>query len=343
MAATTNDYYALLDVARDASTEEIRAAIKKQRTVWSTRASLPGAAGEGARQNVELITEAEKILLDAGKRAAYDVELAGAKETKQGDIPKGEKDWLEMAWRYYEESDWEMARSAAKKATGQQSKNVIAWYLAGEIYKRLNDYENANEAAYEAILLDEDNPFAYGLRGDVYLLQKGSTKKALEQYEKMKARAAGNPEALQTAVEHIAFAKSIVIADQLDPVVNSIPETFQYNQAIMDQLRSVLSKLEDGHAKVKKLYDGLSSPSAWAKGVFGDALKDIESHISACEESIAKGEEYVLLPGFLRLVVGGVVIALISLVANLIIGVFVGIAVAAFGVLVFRKPRYKVR
>jgi tetratricopeptide (TPR) repeat protein len=310
---------------------------------------------------VELITEAEKILLDADKRAAYDTELAGTKETKQVDIPEGEKDWLETTWRYYEESDWELARSSARKATSQQSKNVIAWYLAGEIYRELKDYENANEAAYEAILLDEENPYAYGLRGDVYLLQKNNEPKALEQYEKMKVKSDNYPDAYQYAVEHIAWLNGQRIANRLISINVSASVDVDFNENGLNKLRKeqsrlreALSTLKKGSSEVHEVYEKVNSPTNWAQKIFNDfflsidrRIENCEGSIQTCQRKINELEEYVINWGRAKNgIIAGIVLTLISLCGlsatpSAFFGVLVGIGIAVTGVAVNRKPKWQ--
>jgi tetratricopeptide (TPR) repeat protein len=67
------DYYELLEVARDASEEEIRAAITRQRRIWVRRQSSPDPERRAyAEQRVRYVDSAERILLDPVARRAYD-------------------------------------------------------------------------------------------------------------------------------------------------------------------------------------------------------------------------------------------------------------------------------
>ena len=68
-----DDYYALLELDRRASAEEIRTAIREQRRVWVRRQSSPDPDRRTlAEQRVRDLDAAEKVLLDAGSRAEYD-------------------------------------------------------------------------------------------------------------------------------------------------------------------------------------------------------------------------------------------------------------------------------
>ncbi|GAA2758123.1 tetratricopeptide repeat protein [Actinopolymorpha rutila] len=76
------DYYEILEVAPGASTEQIRAAITAQRRVWVRRQSSPDPERRAyAEQRVRDVDAAEKALLDAAARSAYDEKLARARRS----------------------------------------------------------------------------------------------------------------------------------------------------------------------------------------------------------------------------------------------------------------------
>lgn len=342
------NYYTLLEIEVSASEREISEAIKKQRTVWSSRSSREGATGDKARRNVEKITEAERILLDPARRAEYDKELLADKKPKPV-VPEGEKDWLHTAWRYCDDKDWEMARSAIRKATQQQPNNVEAWYLAGEIYIMLKDYTAANEASYEAILLDEDNPYAYGLRGDVFRF-KGDLDKASEQYKKMKARTGDYPKLKQVAIEHLALIAMLQVDKELDEGTKSLPDgEFYYNDSTMAAFSNAIEWLEYAKSKTEKIYNGIDNPSDWITGIYQEIIKSHHKRIAECTRIVNEGNESVTKwdkaggP-----VVIGVVIALIGFALLFsgcggvgIVLLLVGSSISAGSWAVYTKPRYK--
>ena len=125
------NYYEILRVDHSANVEEINAAIKKQRTLWSSRIPRGGTMGARARQILSMIGEAEETLLDSSKRAAYDATLSG--ENIHQDNAPGEKNWLDILYSYYDQHDWEMAGQAVERATMQQPDNPKAWFLAAII------------------------------------------------------------------------------------------------------------------------------------------------------------------------------------------------------------------
>lgn len=74
------DYYRLLDLERSCSPHEIRQRLKEKRRLWTDRQNAPKLEQRHeAANNLQLIPELEKALLNASNRAAYDRELGIAR------------------------------------------------------------------------------------------------------------------------------------------------------------------------------------------------------------------------------------------------------------------------
>ncbi len=71
------DYYAVLKVPRDASTEDIQDALRQENMKWSRRSNnAPRAADRHeAEQRVELLAQAKSVLTDPARRAQYDASI----------------------------------------------------------------------------------------------------------------------------------------------------------------------------------------------------------------------------------------------------------------------------
>ena len=70
------NYYELLEIPQNADKATIEQAIRKTRRVWNNRANNPDVTIRAeAERHVKEIAEAEKILLDVGKRQEYDEQL----------------------------------------------------------------------------------------------------------------------------------------------------------------------------------------------------------------------------------------------------------------------------
>ena len=89
------NYYELLEIPQNADRAAIEQAIKKTRRVWNNRANNPDAAIRAeAEMHVKEIADAEKILLDEGKRQAYDEQLRQAPKNDVVDqTPSDNSDW----------------------------------------------------------------------------------------------------------------------------------------------------------------------------------------------------------------------------------------------------------
>ncbi len=74
-----DDLYSILKVSRTASADEIRSAIHRELRVWTQRTNAPVMEKrQEAERMIKLITEAEPILCDPGRRADYDRRLDAA-------------------------------------------------------------------------------------------------------------------------------------------------------------------------------------------------------------------------------------------------------------------------
>lgn len=80
-----DDYYGLIKVSRDASTEDIQKAIRHQRISWSNRANIAAGAAdrEEAEERVKLLGEIKAVLTDPNCRARYDKTLPGNQQDKE--------------------------------------------------------------------------------------------------------------------------------------------------------------------------------------------------------------------------------------------------------------------
>jgi len=349
VAERTESYYTILAVEPTADADDIAAAIKKSRNVWTSRMSRPGALGDKARDYVTWINDAETILLDPAKRASYDQELAGGTTAKNNWAPKeDEQNWLDTAWRYYDENDMELAQAAARKATTQQPKNATAWVLAGEIHKLRGDYNSANEAAYEAVLVDEENPWAYQLRGDVYLMKSENSQKALEQYQKMEQKAHGNEAVVRAARGDQAIAKSYTLDTQVNAAEAALPEgTFAYNEAVMQRLESAKSKLTSLRGQYASLLNDLgTNPDERAKDILSNDVKGLDDEIREVDRLIADGNTRVInWFGFIKFLVPAIILVIIGIAIGnagaVIVCLLIGGGLGALGWVSNSKPKWK--
>lgn len=310
MAEKVN-YYELLGVAREASADEIRAAIKKQRTIWSNRASRGGTVGAEAQNKVKLIGEAEKTLLDAAARAAYDQSLNDAPEKTW--VKEGERDWLQVAQQYIQDGDVKMAEAAIEQAEQQQADNPEVWDAAILIYESLeegSDWNRVERAATQAILLDPNNAFGYAARGDVYN-NKDDDDRARQQYQKAYelGQAQGDQAITQYAQETLVLMD---ISDlfssqgaQLDNRYNAVlsdsgfvsytKENKEELASVRNGYRTLLNRVDELSAKVK-------NPGSNFQQKVRAAKSELESSADKIDEMLGKENDALRKPIILNVV-----------------------------------------
>ena len=161
------DYYTLLGVQRSSDADEIREAIKRERTKWSGRVPTRGVE---ARQVLSRINAAEKTLLDPQRRKKYDEELDKAAEG-----------WPEQAAQFCAAGMSDFALMAVENAILENPRDIEVWKLAADIYfalgmdKELDEDqvekldEKLDKAIQQLFAIDPKDPMSYELRGDVAL------------------------------------------------------------------------------------------------------------------------------------------------------------------------------
>lgn len=168
------DYYKLLNVEPSASADEIQAAIKKVRRVWNTRSTNPNADIRAeAEQCIRDIAQAEKILLDAGERAKYDVALSQScnsapTSTTSSQQQYNDNSWLDQASYFRNRGDYISLSQLAQNVVNAQPQNELAWYILGDAHYYQDNAVEAERCCLQSIRL-EPNDMAYETLGFVYM------------------------------------------------------------------------------------------------------------------------------------------------------------------------------
>lgn len=164
------NYYELLEVARNASNDEISSAIKKARRLWNNRANNPDAKIRAeAELRVREIAEAENILLDDAKRAEYNKQLAENRKTApSGTGAEVNDDWEEEYFTAYDRDMIEFAVQLAHRAVQANDRDGRAWFLYGEALRRNDRTQEAIAALQRATILSPRDAGAYRQLGFAY-------------------------------------------------------------------------------------------------------------------------------------------------------------------------------
>ena len=152
------NYYELLEIPQGADKSAIEQAIKKTRRVWNNRANNPDAAIRAeAEMHVKEIADAEKILLEEGKRQAYDEQLRQAPQNDAVDqASSNDSDWEEDFFQAYNRDMNDYAAQIAQRVIHMNEKNGRAWFLYGEALRRGGNLAQGIDALKRASLLSDD-------------------------------------------------------------------------------------------------------------------------------------------------------------------------------------------
>jgi len=173
------NYYERFGIPRDADEGEIRKRIHQELRKWSNRTNAPQMERrQEAERMVQLLEEAEEILLDPDKRAAYDRQLAAASRlqtsarreqastasrTGTGTVTPVET-IISRGTELLEQNRVADTIVLARQATEQDPHNPDAWALLAHAKKEWGEPEQAVEAFRRAIeLKPNDGRYYYGL------------------------------------------------------------------------------------------------------------------------------------------------------------------------------------
>ena len=180
------NYYELLGLNQDASTEEIEAKLKDRKRIWTQRQNAPKPEQQQeASNNLRMVPDIEANLLDPEKRSAYDQELRTAPQEKTSvDASKIEADDLiKEGLRLLSVGNIPDALMVATRATEIQGDNPDAWALLGYTHAKWGEIDKAIYEYDRAInIRPNDASFYYDL-GSIYE-EVEKWQDAMKQYER---------------------------------------------------------------------------------------------------------------------------------------------------------------
>ncbi len=166
------NYYELLEIAQNASKDEISSAIRKMRRVWNNRANNPdGRIRAEAEQHIREIAEAEQILLDDSSRREYNQKLSQSpNDSNQNNSSFDDSaDWEDEYFQAYDRELNDYAAQIAQKAIYVNDKNGKAWLLYGEALRRGGNCEGAIGPLQRASILLPNDAKVYRQLGFAFL------------------------------------------------------------------------------------------------------------------------------------------------------------------------------
>lgn len=168
MSDHIDNYYAILDIEPGADSETIEAAIKAARKRWRQQQGSPDQERRSlAEQRMSQLEAARDILLDANRRAQYDVALTQQLSAVPEAVQESGTNWGERAKQYYNDGDIRNAFTAAKKGTDVDSENVTTWMYYVLAAQDLKRWEDADFASAELVNRLPRVHSSHDLRGGV--------------------------------------------------------------------------------------------------------------------------------------------------------------------------------
>ena len=275
------DYYTLLGVQRSSDADEIREAIKRERTKWSGRVPTRGVE---ARQVLSRINAAEKTLLDPQRRKKYDEEL-----------DKAAVGWPERAAQFCAAGMSDLASSAVENAIRDDPRDIEVWKLAADIYFSMRtdgglDEERDKElieeldrkldkAIQQLFAIDPKDPMSYELRGDVAL--KDYSKEAPSDPYSLLHQ--GFPIALAGIPYHsCSLTSAAKLYEQMVQTGDIYGDTRMKNVA---HAKHAICTAQTFWSRITKAYSRIQSdPIETSRTEITELRASIESHFSGCPD-----------------------------------------------------------
>lgn len=218
-AGSSAGLYEVLGVESGAPEGAIRAAITEQRRAWRRRTASPeiGVRHEAERRMKQL-DDAERVLLDAASRRAYDEQLRTGRPVSRP--TSSDSNWLVKAAQQIESGQHEIAAFTARHAVEADPENPYAWSVLASAASGAGDLHTAMNAIEKAIGLDPENAALYFTRGTIYTAA-GEHGRALASY-----RAASG-----LSTRNVQYREAVVAALQaMGQLDNAIAEAMAFYQ-----------------------------------------------------------------------------------------------------------------
>jgi len=187
------NYYEILEVSPQATPEQIKEAVKRQRRTWIKRQQAPSIERQReAEDRVRTIDAAETTLLDPGARAQFDQRLASYVPPAVQQSTEEGVSWLVRAKEFMAHRDYPSAAYAARQATDHQASHHEAWAVRGRADLLIGKEDDAIFEFNEAIRIQPDEDEYHFDLGSVYE-SKGNDQQAMRCYERASALAPQKP------------------------------------------------------------------------------------------------------------------------------------------------------
>lgn len=161
------DYYSVLGVSRQATTDQIRLRFRQlARERHPDRFQGPEKAQ--AELDFQLLTEAANVLLHAERRRGHDMELLQPEEHRRMEEARMGKMLLQRGQLAYKSRNYVEAVENLDRAVREDPKNAFAWYFLARACSHNRRWQSrAVEAAATAAKLEPTNADYLHLAGNI--------------------------------------------------------------------------------------------------------------------------------------------------------------------------------
>jgi DnaJ-class molecular chaperone len=200
---TPRDFYAVLEVSRQATAEEIRSCFRKlARERHPDR--FQGPAKARAEEDFQLLTEAANVLLNPEKRRGHDVEIYQPEVHRRQEEAALAKMLMQRGRIAYKSGNHFEAVEAFDRAVREDPKNAFAWYFLARACSHNRRWLSRGVAAIETAVKLEPTNADYLQLGGAICAKANMTAKAEKYYQKALSWGADEAE-IQEALSRLDF------------------------------------------------------------------------------------------------------------------------------------------
>jgi len=294
------NYYMILGVPPNASTEDIQDAHKREERIWKKRAATSSDANvkDEALRRLTLLKEALDTLSNAQRRFTYGRQLEVSQNAPSSSPVPNEvspHNLIEQAKDYLAEANYFAAARVAREATIKLSDLAESWFILSRAKAGLRELNDAVYEAKRAIELYPANSKYYFNLGMIYE-ELGLWKEALVMYEQASQREPSESlYQLATGGVYIQTNQPTEAVSIIKHVYSTLPDDetvcYYYAQALITQAEAVpRDKSEEGYAitnaeEILQMRNCLNRASA-IKHLDQETkktIRDMEAHLNLME------------------------------------------------------------
>ncbi|MEG7965691.1 MULTISPECIES: tetratricopeptide repeat protein [Bacillus cereus group] len=272
------NYYELLQVDPNIGASELKEKLTEAQRKWLGRTNAPDLKRrQEAERKVEILAEAEVILLDEAKRSEYNRMLEGSEpevntnhqEHFDNTTESTAQELIDYAWSLLEEGRIADAIVVGKKVTEDYGANAHGWAILARAHYMWNEYDDAIYEYRKAMDIETNNDVFYYDLSDVYFDHpKLSFEERLDHVERLTQQALSiNPNERAYRFRMAVIARYRDNYDQAIDILHQLIETYGKDPSLGNELAynyyyKCLSMLYAQESNGETYYSYISQESA---------------------------------------------------------------------------------